>query len=159
MENLRNLKIEDARILFRNFAGNETRYNREGNRNFCIVIDDIDTAENLKADGWNIKPLAPRDEDEEIKYYIQATVSFKVMPPKVWMVCGGRKVLLTEDTISLLDSADIMNVDVILRPYFWDIGNGKTGIKAYVKTMYVTIEEDEFASKYADEEFPEEMPF
>ena len=156
---MENLKIEDARIIFRNFAGVETRYNRAGNRNFCVIVDDADIAQQLVSDGWNVKTLAPRDEDEEPRYYIPAAVSYKNIPPKIYLICGRSKVLLDEDTVGELDTADIVNVDVILRPYCWDLGNGKSGVKAYVKTMYVTIEKDEFADKYAEEESPEEMPF
>ena len=118
-EQLGNLKIENARIIFTNFAGRETKFNRAGNRNFCVIIDDDDMAEKLAEDGWNVKILAPRDEDDEPKHYIQVTVSFKFIPPSVTMICG----------------------------------------KSKLKLMYVTIEEDEFAYKYADEEYPGEMPF
>ena len=54
---------------------------------------------------------------------------------------------MKENEIDILDWIDIEKVDLIIRPYSWSVNNS-SGIKAYVKTMYITIYEDELMIKY-----------
>lgn len=159
-DRLDNISIEDARIIFRNFRGQASQYNREGQRNFCVVLDDPALVEKLTADGWNVRIRTPREEGEEARYYLQVAVSFQNIPPRIIQITRKRKQELNEDTVGNLDFAEILNVDLTIRPYSWVIQEGtkneRRGVKAYLKTMYITIDEDEFAAKYAEDEVPEE---
>lgn len=150
----KNLVIENAHIFFRNFKGEESKFNAKGKRNFCVEIDN-DIAESLSEDGWNIRWLRPRNEDEVPRAYLQVAVNYENIPPKIMTITHKGKTMLTDESIDILDWAEIENVDLIIRPYNWEV-NGKTGVKAYVKSMYVTLVEDEFSDKYDE---LDDLPF
>lgn len=143
------ITIEDARIIFRNFAGKEGQFNREGDRNFAVLLDDPKLIKVLEKDGWNIKHLKPREEGDEPQPYLQVSVNFDGRPPKVAIITSRGRTNLGEKEVEMLDWADIRTLDLIIRPYNWNV-NGKTGIKAYLQSLFATIEEDELELKYAD---------
>lgn len=148
------LVMEGAQIIFRNFMGKEGQYNAEGDRNFCLLLEP-DVAEAMAKDGWNIKTLRPREEDDEPQPYIQVSIKYRgrngapVRPPSVHMITSRGRTPLTEDEIEVLDWVDIANTDLIIRPYEWSFG-GKSGTKAYLKALYITIQEDALQLKYAE---------
>ena len=143
------LTIKNAKLFSRNFSGKEGKYNPAGRRNFCVFIDDIRAAEDMQNDGWNIRWLEPRDESEARRAFLQVAVSYKNRPPKIVLVSSRGQTQLSEDEINMLDWAEIENVDITINPSHWDV-NGKTGIKAYLRSIYVTIYEDELDELYSN---------
>lgn len=154
--------FENARVIFRNFAGREGPFNQPGDRNFCVLLDEP-VADMLIRDGWNVKRLKPRELDEEGaegQPYLQVTVKYRgrsgqaVKPPEIILrttVDGKLKnrTHIGEDQAETLDWIDIANVDLIVRPYNWNVGD-KGGTAAYLKSMYITTELDPLGAKYAD---------
>lgn len=122
--------MEGVRIVFRNFSGKEGQYNREGDRNFAVLLDD-NVANTMAEDGWNVKWLKPREdaeEGEEDQAYLQVSVNFKGRPPRIVMITSRGRTNLDENSIEMLDWADIQNVDLIVRPYEWNV-NGRPASK------------------------------
>jgi hypothetical protein len=148
--------LENVKITLRNFAGKEGLYNREGDRNFAVLLDD-DLAEAMAQDGWNVSYFKPKPGEEHRQAFLEVAVNFKTKgrPPRVTLVTSSGRSNLTEDDIEILDWVDIINVDLIIRPYNWNV-SGRSGIRAYLQSLYVTIHEDPLELKYAAYEQREE---
>lgn len=150
------IMIENATIRFRNFRGLGGTYNEEGNRNFCVDLDPV-LADQMIADGWNVKFLKPRNPGDEPKAYLKVNVSYNYTPPKVVLISSEGRTNLDETTIGTLDWADIESIDLVITPSYYDF-KGRKGIKPYLKSMFVTVEEDELEKKYADRDMIDFTP-
>ena len=149
------LQIDDARIIYRNFAGAGSKYNREGDRNFAVIIPEKEMANALIAEGWNVKIKPPRDEDDDPFMFLPIKVKFNDRGPNAYLQTGAKMNRLDEESIACLDDVDIISVDMDVRPYDWEV-NGKEGRTAYLQSIKVVQEVDRFAARYAEEECPEE---
>ena len=147
------LQIEDARIIYRNFAGIGSKYNREGDRNFAVIIPNQDIADELIADGWAVKIKPPRDDDDSPFMYLPVKVKFNNRGPAAYIKSGNSVQRLNEDTIGMLDEIDIQSVDMDLRAYDWEV-NGKTGRSAYLQAINVIQNIDRFGAQYQAQELP-----
>lgn len=154
--------VEDATILFRNFAGNEKQYNEKGDRNFCVVLSE-EQALDLQADGWNVKRLKDREDQDTGDvivgdYYIKVTVGYKGRPPEIVLITSRAQTNVSEDMVETLDYVQIAEVDLICNAYHWEsagMGEGH-GITAYLKSLYITVDEDYLKLKYtaAEDQIP-----
>ena len=147
------LQIEDARIIYRNFAGIGSKYNRDGDRNFAVIIPNQEIADELIADGWAVKIKPPRDEDDSPFMYLPVKVKFNGRGPAAYVKSGNSVQRLNEETIGMLDEIDIQSVDMDLRAYDWEV-NGKTGRSAYLQAINVIQNIDRFGAQYQAQELP-----
>lgn len=147
------LQIDDARIIYRNFAGRGDKYNREGDRNFAVVIPDEEMADELTNLGWNVKIKPPREDGDTPFMFLPVKVKFNDRGPNVYLKTGNVQNKLDEESVGLLDNIDIISVDLDIRPFDWDV-NGKQGRTAYLKSIRVIQDVDRFAGD--DGNFPRE---
>lgn len=141
------LQIDDARIIFRNFRGEATPYNREGDRNFALVIDSTELADQLTKEGWNVKIKDVTEEGETPRMHLPVKVKFNSRGPQVYLKTGDKAVKLDEESVGILDDIDILSVNLDIRPYDWEV-NGKTGRSAYLQSIEVIQDIDRFAAEY-----------
>lgn len=160
------LQIDDARITYKNFSGAGSKFNREGERNFSLVIPDevvfdkqtggeMELKDILLREGWNIKIKAPRDEDDSPFMHLPVKVKFNDdydpdseddRGPYCYLITGNNKVRLGPDNVGCLDNVWIDSIRLDIRPYDWEV-NGKTGRTAYLHAIEVT---QSISDRFAD---------
>ena len=144
------LQIDDARIIYRNFSGEASQFNRAGDRNFSVLIEDEQIANELRDHGWNVKIKQAREEGDTPFMHLPVKVKFNDRGPSVYLVSGINRVKLDEETIGMLDSIDILGVDLDIRPFDWEV-NGKAGRAAYLQSICVTQDIDRFAQRFEED--------
>lgn len=142
------LQIDNARIIYRNFAGVGSKFNREGDRNFAVIIPTEEMKDKLIQAGWNVKIKPPRDDQDTPFMYLPVKIKFNDRGPNVYLITGDRKNRLTESSVGCIDDIDISSVNLDIRPYDWGPVNGKYGRTAYLQAMEVIQEIDRFAARY-----------
>ena len=153
------LQIDEARLIYRNFSGEASKYNREGDRNFAIIIPDQDIADalikegwNVKIkqprEGWNVKIKQPRDEGDEPFMYLSVKVKFNNYGPNVYLMSGSKMIRLNEESVGCLDKMLILSADLDIRPYDWEV-NGRAGRTAYLQSAKIIQRiDDRFREDY-----------
>lgn len=144
------LQIDDAMIIYRNFSGTPSKFNREGDRNFSVIIPSQEQADALINKGWNVKIKPPREDGDTPFMHLPVKIKFNDRGPNVYLVTGNRMNKLDEESVCVLDDVDILSVDLDIRPYDWDV-NGKAGRTAYLQSIKVTQKVDRFAADRFDD--------
>lgn len=137
--------VKNAKVMFTNFRGVEKKYNVEGNRNFCLVVD-RELADLLVSEGINVRETKPRDDNEQSILFVKVIVRFDYYPPKINIVRhDGSMYELDETNVGELDWMDIEKIDLS----FVVNKNTKYGSTSlYLRQMYVIPYEDELENEY-----------
>jgi len=89
------LKMDNVRIIHRNFSGEASKFNREGDRNFSVIIDNHDVAQQLLNDGWNVKIKPPKEDGDEPLCFLPVKVKYnneyKRLNPTIYLRTGSAK--------------------------------------------------------------------
>lgn len=173
MARIPDINIEKGQIAYSNFSGSPTQYNPDGGSRTVTFVIPEEMVDDLLNEGWKIREQ--KFDDGTSRHLLDATFLFRtrngqLRDPKIFIVRDNNTLIhVTEETVDALDRADITSVDAVLAASYWEYA-GRSGIKAYINSMYITIKENPIDAKYrkmmeeAEAEVPDissgdELPF
>jgi hypothetical protein len=134
---IENLILKNAKLIFRDFAGEF-----EILPSFSILLDK-EMADSLVKQGWTIRWIASRELYGEKKPFIRVAIDFNgPMPSTIVKVTDDGHILMTKEEIGMLDTVEFDNVNLVVYPCHWHTDTGKTGVRAYLDSLEVTIKEN-----------------
>lgn len=168
---LGNLTLEDAKFWGRpNFAGEEDRF-KNSNRKFTIFIPN-DSADQLRALGWNVREKLPTPEDlaqdpnAQSINSLKVTLNFKDDPahpgevkyekgPDIWLVMGEENEKLNSITCGLLDRSRIVTLDMEIRAWNYNFEEVQAGqeepeYSARLVQLVAVVEPSVLSRKYGN---------
>jgi len=162
------LVIEGASVIYKNFNGNEAKFNAKGDRNFGLAFnspEDDSIIEQLNAMGWNVKAHEPKNPGDKPWYSVKVKVRYhdderyKHLDPSATLILGKKQTALTEETIGSLDNLTFLTADVRVSMNPYEMRDGSIIQTLYLKQIYVTGEEDYLSTKYNNYAIDDECPF
>lgn len=156
-EPIERVRFDDADIIFKHFGGEKDNFHTEGQRDFCIKIDE-EEAHYLMDKGLNVKPLTSRDPDEPPMFYVKVKLRYGVRDdgtewgPIINVYTDKVKRVFKEKDVTKLDRARILDADVVTHIYRRQ-NNGKPTATLTLDILHAVIKErtydDPYANKYA----------
>lgn len=155
------LVIRDAQLLsrpYRNFEGKTSDYNPTGQREFGVVIEDPELAQQMAEALWNVKTITNRDGraymggikcDGEDLHWFKVKVKYKdkhgerLTPPNIKIRTENNEQAFGEDDIKDLDGADLMDVRLKIN-IDHQVINGKPMTIGYLSAMKAMMVDDDY---------------
>jgi hypothetical protein len=163
--------FENARIMWPNFGGVKSEFNREGKRQFSLRLapegpvcaintpqgEQPLTVEDLLAHGLRLRRLKPTYEGENPDWTLDVELryskEFPKFDPKVIFITrdasGNQKhSRLDEGLVYLVDESEILYADVTIRIHNWGPIQGDFGRKAHLREAAIEVYQNLVARKY-----------
>ena len=155
-------EINDAKLIWCNLCGRAAQYNEDGQRNFNVVLDE-DSYNRLKDAGVNVRIRPSRDESAEPQYLLKVNLGYDFRPPVIYIDNGENERELSVGELSIIDDAamdgTISHVDLSFRASRSRRRTDNYGLSAWLKSMYVRIEEDPIVRRHRARVSGEDVPF
>lgn len=153
-----NIRVENAIIIYTNFAGNPTNLNPQGGKRTFGLCLNQEWADRLK-DNWNVKVIELENGDR--LYHTEIVVNDQSQyPPKLYTLTEfmGKKTMteLKPELYRKLDTDMIVSLDLEIHPYVHGRGGNPNGTKGYLKNLWAQLQSvNDFGGKYAEYQMTE----
>lgn len=153
--------VDNAELIWTNFAGLENDFNRKGKRNFNWLIPNPEWGQILAERGFNIRHRSVRDGFDGDEFdHLKVDIAYEtekgepiedINPewyPRIYILNDDDEAIpIEKDALAILDGKTILYALFEFRPHDWNVG-GKTGTSAKLKRLFIKIRKDPLEGRF-----------